>query len=158
MAESQQARLDELTAVVNELQERIAAQPANPDLPPLLAAAKAEVVTLADAIAAAAAKTAAAPATQPATAAPAATAATPPAPAPAAQPAATASASAAPAATPAKAPPAAQRPRTLPIRPLPPTAVPRAGAAPAKPGLQAGNVTANTHPSRLPPAARPTPN
>lgn len=133
-------RSDELVAIINELTDRIKAEPNNPDLPPLLAEAQTELSAL---------RTAEEAAEKAKEAATAAAAANPPA-ASTAAPAATASAP--------TAAPAAARPQVRP-RPTPPTAAPAVQAAPARAHftMVAGNVTAADHPSRLPPASRPTP-
>lgn len=173
MAEPSTAeRIAQLESIVNELTSRIAGDPANTDLPPLLAAAQAELTNLQNPPggAAPAAASTAAPAASTAvpaasTAAPAATTAAPAA----AQPAASAAPAAptprpkivAPAkpAAPAAASTGALAPAAgasksaaphLAIKPTPPTV---SGALKTRP-----SPTVRPHPETLPPAARPTRN
>jgi hypothetical protein len=153
----------QLQNVIDNLTTKIAAEPTNTDLPPLLATAQAELAALeaqeasAEAAAPAATTTAASETTEPAatTAAPAAT-----------EPAAT---TAAPAATtaaptpparptpPRRTPPQLARPSTAAIQPVSTTLQRRAPRT-----LVSGNVSAtgelpSDHPSRLRPGSRPTP-
>ena len=147
---SDNPKIDTLTGIINELQDRIAAEPGNADLPPLLTAAQAELKAEIQAAEAAQATAKAASAAPASTTAPATAAAPAPAPAPAP---ATPAAKVAPAAT--------VRPAVRPaVRPTPPTIAtvrPRAATTLVAGNVNASGVTAPDHPSRLPPAARPTP-
>ena len=127
MAETPAQRIVQLESIVNELAARVAADPGNADLPPLLAAAQAELTTLeataaADQAAAdAAAKAAADQAAADAAAKAAADQAAADAAAKAAADKTAAKAAAAKAAKAAPAPAPAPAKPTLAIRPLPPT-------------------------------------
>lgn len=130
MSEDTKTKIETLEGIIDELKDRIIAEPEDADLPPLLVQAEQELA--AEQAAEKAAEAAAAEAAQAAKAAAASAAASSPAAA-AAQPA-------------ASAPTPQPHLRVMPERPLVP------------PTLVAGNVTAAGHPSRLPPAARPTKN
>ena len=131
MAETNEQRITQLESIVNELTARVAADPENMDLPPLLAAAKAELLDLQAAEVAAAEKAAAEVAAAEVAAAEKAAAEVAAAEAKAVADA-KAAAAAAPAATPAPARATSFRTAAIAIKPLPPT-VPESMKAGARP-------------------------
>lgn len=142
MAETTAERITQLESIVNELKARVAADPANTDLPPLLAAAEAELKDLQD-------PPAATPEAAASASAPAA-AATPPqaSAAPAAAPAPAASSTSAPAAAPTLA--VKSRPKI--VAPAAPAARPAAKvAAPGTPAKIAATLHLGTRPNPAPP-------
>lgn len=126
MPDTPEKRIEQLTSIVNELTARIAGDPGNADLPPLLASAQAELTALQGASGAPAAASVAAPVARPKIVAPAPLVAKP-ATAPAAKPV--------PAAKPATTTPAA-KPAAIPAAKRPETGLGKAGTrrpAPAVP-------------------------